>query len=162
MAKKENKSRITENITQNAIELARYGLSYEEMDKVLDAEPGSIEKHAKRSANFCRLLETAELNAVIEAERALFKRAVGYEVTEEYRTYIPAHSDDTSPEPETKLKEIKFVKKIVPPDASALLIYLYNRRGKRWSKNPDSQSGITVEEYLDMKDEVQKQAEENI
>ena len=127
MAKKENKSRITENITQNAIELARYGLSYEEMDKVLDAEPGSIEKHAKRSANFYRLLETAELNAVIEAERALFKRAVGYEVTEEYRTYVPAHSDDTSPEPETKLKEIKFVKKFVPPDASALCTAITQR-----------------------------------
>jgi len=162
LAKKENKSRITENITQNALELARYGLSFEEMDKVLNSAPGSIEKYAKRSANFCRLMETAELNAVIEAERALFKRAVGYEVTEEYRTYIPAHSDDTNPEPETKLKELKLVKKNVPPDASALLIFLYNRRGKRWSKNPDSQSGITVEEYLDMKDEVQKQAEENI
>ena len=157
-----NKTKLTGNIAQNALELARYGLNYEEMDKVLDAEPGSIEKHAKRSSNFCRLLETAELNAIIEAERALFKRAVGYEVTEEYRTYIPAHSDDTSPDPETKLKEIKFVKKFIPPDASALLIYLYNRRGKRWSKNPDSSSGITVEEYLDMKDKVQKQAEENI
>lgn len=162
MAKKENTSRKTENITNSAVELARYGLSYDEMDKVLEAEPGSIEKQTKKSAKFCRLLETAELNAIVEAERALLKRAIGYTVTEEFRTYVPAHSDDTSPDPETKLKEIKIVKKFIPPDANALLIYLYNRRGKRWSKNPDSASGITVEEYMELKRKTQKQAEENM
>lgn len=162
MAKKDNRSLITENTTKSAAELAKYGLSFEQMDKILNVESGWIEQHSKRSANFRRALETAELNTAIEVEKALLKRAMGYEVTEEYRTYIPADSEDKTPNPETKLKEIKFVKKFVPPDASASLIYLCNLRGSRWSKNPDSPSGITVEEYMDMKDKAQKEAEENI
>ncbi len=162
MAKKENKSTTSISIAQSAAEMAKFGLSYEQMEKILNVDEGSLEQHSKRSLNFRRAVETAELKAIIEVEKALLKRALGYEITEEYRTYIPANAEDKSNDPPTKLKEIKFVKKFVPPDASASLIYLYNLRGSRWSKNPDNSSGMTVEEYLDMKDAVQKQAEENI
>ncbi|HMQ79155.1 MAG TPA: hypothetical protein PKE39_14995 [Ignavibacteria bacterium] len=162
MTKKACKTKLPESIQKDAIELAKFGLSYSEMEMILDAEPGSIERLSKRSPGFRRDLETAPLNAVIEVEKALLKRALGYWITEEFRTYIPADSGEISDNPEVKLKETKIVKKFVPPDSSAALIYLYNIRGKRWSKNPESQSGITVEEYMELKRNAQKQAEENM
>lgn len=162
MPKKNIKTKVTDKIIQKAIELAIYGLSYSETDKVLALDDGTLEKYAKCSPDFKRTIENAELLATIEVERSLLKRANGYETTEEHKIYVPNKTVIEGEEPVMVLKEIKYVKKMFPPDGSACLIWLYNRRSKRWSKNPDSSSNVSIEDFLREKDQTAKQARENM
>lgn len=44
---------------------------------------------------------------------------------------------------DVKLKEVRFVKKFLPPDTSSCITWLINRRSERWSKNPTGGGALT-------------------
>ncbi len=162
MPKKNIKTKVTDKIIQKAIELAIYGLSYSETDKVLALDDGTLEKYAKCSPDFKRTIENAELLATIEVERSLLRRANGYETIEEHKSFVPEKTAKEGIEPGMVLKEIKYVKKMIPPDGSACLIWLYNRRGERWSKNPDSSNEPNNAELSKLRKIALQEAEDNL
>lgn len=45
-----------------------------------------------------------------------------------------------------KLKEVRFVKKFLPPDTSSCNAWLINRRSERWSKNPTGGGDLDQQE----------------
>lgn len=161
MAKKENKVKFTDQITAKIIQFVSHIVSIDKIERILGLENGSIEQYSKRSDDFAREIEHAALRMDIEVEMALYKRSVGYETIEEHYIYTPFFIEG-SEEPELKLKEIRKVKKFVPPDASAGLIWLYNRRGERWSKNPNVNSSESYEDYAKEKQKALKEAKENL
>lgn len=161
MAKKENKSKFTYQITVKIIQFVSHIVSIDKIERILGLENGSIKQYSKRCSDFAREIEHAALRIDIEVEMALYKRSVGYETIEEHSTYTPIFTEGID-EPGLKLKEIKRVKKFVPPDASAGLIWLYNRRGERWSKNPNVNSSESVEEYFKEKAKAVKEVKENL
>lgn len=67
----------------------------------------------------------------IEVENALLKRALGYSYTET----MTEESDDG-----TKYRETT---KFVPPDTTAQIFWLRNRKPEKWRNNPE---GVVVEE----------------
>lgn len=159
--KKENKTKFNDDITKNIFKLVSHGLKNNEIESILRIEKGSIDQYAKKSPEFVKEMEIAPIKIDIEVETALFRRAVGYETTEDHWIYTPIFSEG-SDEPELKLKEIKKVKKFVPPDASSALIWLYNRRGERWSKNPNVNNNVSIEDFLKEKESAAQEAKENM
>ncbi len=161
MPKKENKPGFTDELISKIFQFAAHFVSNERIEKILGLESGSIEKQAKKADSFARELEFAPLKMDLEVEAAIYKRSVGYFTTEEHKVYTAVYKDD-SEEPVMKLKEIKYVKKFVPPDASSALIWLYNRRGERWMRNPNNSPGLSVEQYLEEKEKAAEQARQNM
>jgi hypothetical protein len=161
MAKKEIKTKFSEDIINKIIKLAAHGVKNEDIENILQIEKGSIEQYAKKTQDFSREMQIAPVKIDIEVEKALFRRAVGYETTEDHWIYTPVFTEGID-EPELKLKEIRKVKKFVPADASSALIWLYNRMGERWSKNPAISSNETYEDYIREKKLDTKEAKENM
>ncbi|MBE2226211.1 MAG: hypothetical protein IAE93_02675 [Ignavibacteria bacterium] len=134
MAIKEILTKITTETAKKAIELAKFGLSLLQIEKLLSLSEGTIERYAKKSAAFKRDSEIAELRVQIAIEEAFIKRAMGYEVTEKQLIRVP--SEEGTDEDNTILKEVRIVTKTVHPDLAAILAWLTNRDGARWTKNP--------------------------
>lgn len=67
-----------------------------------------------------------------QVENALFKRAVGYAYNEVTKELV---MDKESGEP--KLTTTKIVKKEVPPDTTAIMAWLNNRKPNEWRKQND-------------------------
>lgn len=134
-------------------------------------------KTAKSSAAYDNLVKKAELKRSIDIESSLFDRAKGYLTTELHKIYVNAEAKDKNSEPDkdldtsnvinieghnVKFKEIRYVTKYVPSDSSAALLWLYNRRSGRWSKNPDvPENTKTFEEFLQERRLAKKEADEN-
>ena len=71
----------------------------------------------------------------IEVENALLKRALGYEVEETVTEIedVPTGKTDASGKPITKQKKhIRKIVKHVPPDTTAQIFWLKNRRPGKW------------------------------
>lgn len=69
-------------------------------------------------------------------ENALFKRATGYEYSEEIEEFVDG-----------KLKTTRKYKKQMPPDVTAQIYWLNNRKPKDWRNKPKEEvenSGVTV------------------
>ncbi len=161
MPKKENKSKFNEDTTKSILKLVSHGVKNNEIESILRIDKGSIDEFAKKSAEFKREMEIAPLKLDIQVEEALLRRSLGYETTEEQWIYTPIFTEGCD-EPELKLKEIRKVKKTVPPDASSDLIWLYNRRGERWSKNPNTSSELSNNETEILKKRVSEIVDENL
>ncbi|MEO8513710.1 MAG: hypothetical protein ABI543_09135 [Ignavibacteria bacterium] len=161
MPKKENKSKFSEDTIKDILKLVSHGVKYNEIESILRIEKGSIEMLSRKSVEFKTEMEIASLKLDIQVEEALLKRSLGYVTTEEQWIYIPVFTEGCD-EPELKLKEIRKVKKFIPPDASSDLIWLYNRRGERWSKNPNVSSSESYEDYAKEKQKALKEAKENL
>lgn len=124
------------------------------------------------------IVKKAELKNSIDVESSLFERAKGYLTTELHKIFVNAEvkdkNSDTAASGETekiinidgynvKFKEIRYVTKYVPSDSSAALIWLYNRRSGRWSKNPDvPENSKSFEEFLHERKLAKKEADENL
>ena len=70
----------------------------------------------------------------IEVENALLKRARGYEVEE---TITEIYNADG-----VERKHIRKVKKHIPPDVTAQIFWLKNRRPDRWRDKPPDASSL--------------------
>lgn len=162
MQKKDNKLKLSEENKESILELAEHGLNYKEIEKFLGLDTGVIEQYTKKSVIFKRSLDNAELKLCLDVEKALLRRAVGYETVEEHTSFKADTKKSDNEETGEKLKETKLVKKFVPPDASAALIWLYNRRGERWSKNPDSSNELNNAELSKLRKIALQEAEDNL
>lgn len=161
MPKKENKSNFTEELVSKIIKIAAHFISLDKIEKILGLEAGCIEQFAKKSIEFAGKLENAALQLDIDVEMAIYKRAVGYQTTEEHKTYIAVYNNDDE-EPILKLKEIKYATKFVPPETSSGLTWLYNKQGDKWSKNPAVSNNFSIEDYLKERRQAHKEARENL
>lgn len=121
MKKKSSSKDSGSDIKNSAIELASAGLTMEKAEECLMMTKGALKKLAIRSADFSKRFLNAELTCCIEIEKALVRKARGYDTTEITEVYVPIYSEDI-PEnsiPKLKLKEVKHVKKYIPPDNTA-------------------------------------------
>ena len=165
MKKKSSSKDSGSDIKNSAIELASAGLTMEKAEEYLMLAKGALKKLAIRSAEFSKRFLNAELTCCIEIEKALVRKAKGYDSTEITEIYVPVYPEDI-PEnsiPKLKLKEVRHVKKYIPPDNTAAVYILNNRRPERWSKNPETQeNNLSYEEFLVKHKEFSAKAKANI
>ena len=161
MPKKTTKPQINEDTKNSILRLAAFRVKDKETEIILKLEKGSIEKLSKSLPEFKDEMETAPVKLDIQVAEAMLKRALGYLTEEEHWVYTATETEE-SDKPVEKLKEIRRVKKFVPPDASTDLIWLYNRWGEQWSKNPNNSNNVSIEEYFREKEAAKNEARANM
>ena len=96
---------------------ARCGLTDEQIAKNMGIAPSTLYEWKKKSKEFSESLKKGKEVIDFEVENALLKRALGYEYEEEtYENGILT----------------KKVKKQVPPDTTAQIFWLKNRKKEQW------------------------------
>ena len=96
---------------------ARDGLTDEQIAKNMGIAPSTLYEWKKKSKEFSESLKKGKEVVDFEVENALLKRALGYEYEEEtYENGILT----------------KKVKKQVPPDTTAQIFWLKNRKPNNW------------------------------
>lgn len=104
--------------------LAIHGLTDTEIGDILGVDERTINRW-KQDESFLSALKKGKLQADLEVEKALYKRAIGHEYTE---THKEGERDEAG---NIKVVFVKTVNKVIPPDTAAAFIWLKNRRGWR-------------------------------
>lgn len=120
------KERIeSKHFTIETIEkLAIHGLIDTEIADILGVDERTITRW-KKDESFLSTIKRGKLQADLEVEKALYKRALGYEYTETHKE--GKRNDDGT----IQVQHVKTVNKVIPPDTAAAFIWLKNRRGWR-------------------------------
>lgn len=103
---------------------AKKGLTEEQISKNMGIAYSTLREWKKKYPAIEAALKKGKEVVDYEVESALFKRAMGYEYEEE-KTYIQ-EVDGV----QTKRKEI--IKKQIPPDTTAIIFWLKNRKPIEW------------------------------
>lgn len=119
---------------------ARDGLTDEQIARNVGINPATLYKWIERFHEIGEALKRGKAPVDFEVENALRKRALGYD----YEEVITEMYGDGK-------KHVKKVKRHVPPDVTAQIFWLKNRRPDRWRDKPvDQQSEDVVKVIIDV------------
>ena len=119
---------------------ARDGLTDEQIARNVGINPATLYKWIERFSEIGEALKRGKAPVDFEIENALRKRALGYD----YEEVITEMYGDGK-------KHIKKVKRHVPPDVTAQIFWLKNRRPDRWREKPaDAQREEAVKVIIDV------------
>ena len=120
----------------------RNGSSDKEVARRLGIAADSLIEYKKRFPEFSECLKNTRAYVDGQVENALLKRAIGYDV-EEVAQEI--YSDGS--------KHVKKIKRHIPPDITAMIFWLKNRRPEKWRDKPqeDNQQNAEVKIVIDRK-----------
>lgn len=117
--------------------LAIHGLTDVELAEILKVDERTINRW-KQDPEFLSVLKNGKIEADLEVEKSLHKRAIGFE-------YEELQQEGTrNAEGELKVKSVKKTKKYYPPDTAAAFIWLKNRRGWKDKQDIEHSGGVTV------------------
>jgi len=136
-------------IVENAGEL---GLIDSELAILLGVSDRTIHRYKKNEA-FLSHLKRGKLKADNEVVASLFKRAKGYEYTEETIEYSATTALDENGKivGSPKIKSVKRTKKHVVADTLAATVWLNNRRPESWRREQKEESVLNESEIKALK-----------
>ena len=108
---------------------ARDGLIDEDIAHNVGISPATLYEWKKRFPEISEALKRGKEVVDIQVENALFKRAMGYEYEE---TKIIISEKDG--------KRVETVKKQMPPDTTAQIFWLKNRKPEKWRDRVEVQN----------------------
>ncbi len=118
--------------------LCRLGATQAQIADIFDVDVRTVEKWRVQYPDFNRALKVGGVPADDAVEMTLYRRALGYQTVETEKTYELAEVED----PETgelkvfkKLTGVKEKVREVPPDTTAALFWLKNRRPEQWRES---------------------------
>lgn len=114
-----------------AEQYAREGMIDKEIWAKLGIARNTFYRFQNEYKEFREAIKRGKRPVDVEVEKALFKRAVGFEYEE--KTIETEIGDDGQPRP----SKIKTTKKMVPPDVGAIAFWLKNRRPERWREKQE-------------------------
>lgn len=125
------KSKVNEWLEHDKLVLlegwARSGLTNEQIAKNIGISPKTLYEWQNKHSDILNTLKKGKEVVDFEVENALLKRALGYKYTETTKELIR--------NPKTKQYEFKITKEIekeVPPDVTAQIYWLKNRKPQEW------------------------------
>lgn len=118
--------------------LSRRGLTHEEVAREMGISEPTLRKWQREHAEFFSAIKETKSEADSQVEASLFRRAVGYEI-EEVRVVGQPEAGGT------KTLRVEKVKKQVPPDVTAMIFWLKNRRPDLWRDVQRMEHGGRVE-----------------
>jgi len=129
------KPKYQESFVQLAYWMAKAGLTDEEMAREFGVDRRTITRWKNTHPEFGEALERGKETPDDKVEAALYQRAIGY-------TYTETKEKDTvkGPESEVAVKQM-------PPDVTACIFWLKNRRPDKWRDvhKVESTTTVTVE-----------------
>lgn len=126
----------------------RDGLSYEQIADNMGISPATLYKWCKKYVEINNALKKGEEVMIYHVENALYKAAIGYDVTETDQTETV--DEDTGRKVVTKHAK----KRHIPPSVGAICFILKNRRSEKWQDKPQPIDTSA----LDKLDEILKEA----
>lgn len=133
---------------------ARSGLTDQQIAHNLGISKDTFYKYVKKFSDFSEALKRGKGPVDFEVENALLKRALGHDY-EEIHTEVREYKDGT------KAKVMKKTVHFIPPDVTACIFWLKNRRPEQWREKVES-FGATdnidekMKEFSDLVREVDK------
>ena len=123
---------------------ARNGLTDEQIAGNMGISRSTLNEWKGRFPAISDALKKGKEVADIQVENALFKRACGYDYEEE--RLQPIFDPETG---ETVLRSAGIIRKHQPPDTTAAIFWLKNRRPNQWrdGKNMEVNHGIPKGDY---------------
>ena len=128
----------------------RDGLTYEQIASNMGIDPGTIYVWMRKHPEIKEALRKGEEVMVYEVENALYKSAVGYDVTETDQTET-IHPDGSR----TVTKHAR--KRHIPPSVGSICFILKNRRPSKYQDKPVIEDTTALEKL----DAILKEAKEN-
>lgn len=105
---------------------ARQGLSNEQISNNIGIHESTFYRWQSMYSDIREAIKNGKEVVDFEVENALLKRALGYE-KEKTRTYL---KDDGTGQ---KTKHVEVTKEHVPPDPTAMIFWLKNRKPNEWN-----------------------------
>lgn len=142
---------LTEENLLRVTAWARDGLTDKQIAKNMGIGEKTIHEWKKRFPAFSTALKKGKEVVDIEVENSLHKRAMGFEyeeVTTEIRE-IPDGKGGIKQE-----KHIKRTKKFIPPETTAMIYWLKNRRPDKWRDRPEPENNEAVDKLVERMTEV--------
>ena len=109
---------------------ARDGLTEDQIAKNLGVSMSTLSKYKVEHSEVVEALKRGKEVVDFEVENCLFKRATGY-------SYEEVTSEAKNVDGILVMVETKRVKKEVPPDVTAQIFWLKNRKPKEWRDKQD-------------------------
>ena len=128
-------------------EYARSGLIVKQIAQNIGVGYSTFNRILANDREFRESIKKAKGKADLNVENSHYKRAIGYDVTEEVIEYIPGANG------EPKLKSIKKITKHIPGDVAAQIHWLKNRQPDKWRES--QQMNITVTDLSKAKKEIE-------
>lgn len=117
---------------------AREGLDYQQMADNMGVSASTFRLWREKYPAISAAVKHGRAHAVAEVENALHRRAVGYTV--EVRRAIKLRRVEYDPQTQRKIREYEELatgieEQHVPPDTTAQIFYLTNRKPEDWKRN---------------------------
>lgn len=123
--KKGRPLKINANDKKKIIELAKFGLTDAQISSALGFGEATLNRNKKKDPEFWESLKRSKEIADEMVEKALFRRAIGYEYTEEFATKDGAVSCE----------------RVAHPDVTACIFWLKNRKPQNWKDKHEHDLG---------------------
>jgi hypothetical protein len=130
-----NKTKYKPEYVEEAITLCELGATNAELAEIFGVSLQSLWRWTKKYPAFRYALKIGKDVADDRVERSLFQRAVGYTVQEKKRFFgleATADKDGSNPREEMALQREQTTEKYFPPDTTACIFWLKNRRPDLW------------------------------
>lgn len=111
---------------EQAAKLCELGATDLEIADFFDVDVRTISRWKHDHEEFCLSIKTAKEVANERVERSLYHRAIGYSFDAVKIITVPLGNNHGS-----EVREVPY-REHVPPDATSMIFWLKNRRGKDW------------------------------
>lgn len=149
MAKGKYRDWLTEDGLLRIEGWAREGLTDEQIAGNVGCSYSTFRVWLEKYPALSAALKKGKRPADIQVENALFKRAIGYDYTEE--TSELRFDKKTG---KYEMKVVKTVKKHMPPDVTAIIFWLKNRKKEFWRDRQDYSLLAEVEDLGEIEEEI--------
>lgn len=133
MAKGKYAEWLTDDALKKLEAWARDGLTDEQIAARMGISVSTLYEWRKKYSEISESLKKGKEVVDIEVENALLKRALGY-----------TYDEVTHERVGDQMVPVKIVKKEMPPDTTAQIFWLKNRKPEQWSDKKDETGNIEV------------------
>ena len=125
------------------ISACRNGATVEDLTRIIGCGKTAFHGIKKGYSEFAELLKNGREEADLRVENSLFKRACGFEY-EEKTNEVKMNSDGSL----GQVVSVKTTTKFIPPDTTAQIFWLKNRKPKEWRDRQEHD--VTVNPFLEL------------
>ena len=122
-----------------AAKLCRLGATDDEIASFFEKDVRTINRWKNDHPEFCQALKDGKMASDMEVADRLFQRAKGFEFVEE-QAFKVKHTEFVDGKKVSEHEEIKIVQlnRVVPPDTTAGIFWLKNRRKVEWRERQEA------------------------
>lgn len=118
-------TKLTDDVIRVAKKMAEIGATEKEISEAIGVEPVTIWRWKQDSEEFCSALKVGKEKADSRVEQSLYQRALGYSHPEDH---ISNYQGEVTITPTIKN---------YPPDTTACIFWLKNRKPEQYRANPE-------------------------